>query len=219
MSHEFPVTARTKVKRLAKRGHYDADTIYPIIDAAMICHVGFAIDEQPFVIPTLHARDGDRILLHGSQASRMLRHLEHGGAVCITVTHVDGIVLARSVFNHSINYRSAMVFGTGERIAESEQYAALELFMEKLMPGRWNDARLPNEIEMKQTTIVAVQIEDASAKVRVGPPNDEPEDYALPVWAGVLPVHQVYSEFEADPQQRDGIELPNYLRAFVGDKE
>lgn len=216
MSDDFPVNARNKVKRLAKRGHYDADTIYPIIDAAMICHVGFAIDNQPFVIPTLHARDGDRILLHGSQASRMLRHLEGGGAACVTVTHVDGIVLARSVFNHSINYRSAVVFGAGEPIAEDEQYAALELFMEKLMPGRWDDARLPNDIEMKQTTIVAVQIEDASAKVRVGPPNDDAEDYALPVWAGVLPVRQVYGTFEADPQQRDHIALPDYLRAFAG---
>lgn len=215
MSQEFPVDARNKIKRLPARGHYDAETIYPIIDEALICHVGFEVDGQPFVIPTLHARDGDRILLHGSQASRMLRHLEAGGKTCITITLVDGIVLARSVFHHSINYRSVMIFGQGQPIVgEQAQYQALEVFMERLLPERWADTRVPNEIEMKQTTIVAVEIESASAKIRVGPPKDDEEDLNLPVWAGVLPIRQVYGEPIADPLLREGIEVPDYVRRY-----
>jgi hypothetical protein len=208
---QFPKDSRNKVKRLAERGRYEAAEIYPIVDEALICHVGFVVDEQPFVIPTLHARNGDRILLHGSQASRMLRHLEAGGAVCITATIVDGLVLARSVFHHSVNYRSAVLYGHGERIPESEQYAALEVFMERCLPGRWAEARLPNEIEMKQTTVVSVPIESASAKVRSGPPKDDAEDMDWPIWAGVLPLSLQAGTPIPDAQALPGMELPDYL--------
>jgi uncharacterized protein len=211
----FPKTTRNKVKRLPERGHYDAATIYPIVDAALICHVGFAIDGQPFVIPTLHARQGDTILLHGAKGSRMLRHIQSGGEVCITVTLIDGIVLARSVFHHSINYRSAVLFGTGAVIDDEQaRVQALAIFTERLIPGRWQDARQPNAIELKQTTIVAVPIASASAKLRSGPPGDEAEDYDLPVWAGVLPLRQIAGTPLADPQLKSGVEIPDYIRDF-----
>src|SRR5215213_8184071 len=211
----FPKTARNKVKRMPERGHYDAATIYPIIDAALICHVGFVLEDQPFVIPTLHARQDDTILLHGAKGSRLLRHIQSGGTVCITITHVDGIVLARSVFHHSINYRSAVLFGKG-LVIEDEQakLQALEAFTERLIPGRWQDARTPNAVEVKQTTVIAVQIESASAKLRTGPPGDEAEDYDLPVWAGVLPLRQIAGAPLADPQLSPSVELPDYIRDF-----
>jgi uncharacterized protein len=215
MTQTFPKTNRNRVKRLAERGHYDADVIYPIIDEALICHVSFMHDGQPFIIPTLHARDNDRILLHGSQANRMLRHLEAGGEVCIAFTLVDGLVIARSVFHHSINYRSAVVFGKGELIEGKEaQYQALEVFMDKFMPERWNDSRVPNEVEMVQTTIVSVPIESASAKVRVGPPKDDAEDFESPYWSGVLPFQASYGTPITDPTLKEGIEVPDYVRNY-----
>jgi len=211
----FPKTARNKVKRLPERGHYDSATIYPIVDAAMICHVGFAIDGQPFVVPTLYARQDDTILLHGAKGSRLLRHIQLGGEVCITVTLVDGIVLARSVFHHSINYRSAVLFGKGTLIEDEQaKFKAMESFTERLIPGRWQDARPPSPIEVKQTTIVAVAIESASAKIRTGPPGDEAEDLDLPVWAGVLPLRQVAGAPLADMQLSPDVELPAYIRDF-----
>jgi uncharacterized protein len=211
----FPKTARNKVKRLAERGHYDAAIIYPIVDAALICHVGFAIEGQPYIIPTLHARQGDTILLHGAKGSRLLRHIQSGGEVCITITLVDGIVLARSVFHHSINYRSVVLFGKGAVIVgEQEQLQALEVFTERLIPGRWHDARLPNALELKQTLVVAVHIESASAKIRTGPPGDEADDLDLPVWAGVLPLRQIAGAPLADPQLKPTVELPAYIRDF-----
>ena len=215
MTDTFPKTARNKVKRMPERGHYDAATIYPIIDAALICHVGFAIDDQPYIIPTLHARQGDTILLHGAKGSRLLRHIQSGGEVCITITLLDGIVLARSVFHHSINYRSAVLFGTGAVIADEQaRLQALEAFTERLIPGRWQDARQPNAHELRQTTVVAVPIASASAKLRSGPPGDEAEDYDLPVWAGVLPLQQIVGTPLADPQLKPGIALPDYIRDF-----
>ena len=215
MTDTFPKTARNKVKRMPERGHYDAATIYPIIDAALICHVGFAIDDQPYIIPTLHARQGDTILLHGAKGSRLLRHIQSGGEVCITITLLDGIVLARSVFHHSINYRSAVLFGTGAVIADEQaRLQALEAFTERLIPGRWQDARQPNAHELRQTTVVAVPIASASAKLRSGPPGDEAEDYDLPVWAGVLPLQQIAGTPLADPQLKPGIALPDYIRDF-----
>jgi nitroimidazol reductase NimA-like FMN-containing flavoprotein (pyridoxamine 5'-phosphate oxidase superfamily) len=215
MSLSFPKTARNKVKRHPERGNYDAETIYPIVDEALICHVGFVQDNQPYVIPTLHARQDDTILLHGAKGSRLLRHIEAGGEVCISVTLIDGIVLARSVFNHSINYRSAVIFGTGYRIEGDEaQLQALEIFTERLIPGRWQDARPPNAVELKQTTIVAVTIESASAKVRTGPSRDSDEDLDLPVWAGVLPLRQQSGTPIADPCLNPGIELPDYIRNY-----
>jgi nitroimidazol reductase NimA-like FMN-containing flavoprotein (pyridoxamine 5'-phosphate oxidase superfamily) len=215
MTHEFPKTSRNKVKRHPERGAYDSSVIYPIIDEALICHVGFMQDNQPFVIPTLHARQGDAILLHGAKGSRLLRHVEAGGDVCITITLLDGIVLARSVFSHSINYRSAVLFGRGHVILDDDmRMQALETFTERLIPGRWQDVRPPSEVELKQTTIVVVPIESASAKIRSGPPKDNQDDLDLPVWAGVLPVHQVCGAAIADPQLRAETEVPEYIRNY-----
>ena len=209
---EFPQTAQNRVRRMPTRGAYDKATIYPIVDEALICHVGLIEAEQPVVIPTLHARDGDQILLHGATTSRLLRYAATGAPLCITVTHVDGLVLARSIFHHSINYRSAVLFGRGVLIeGEAAKLAALERFTEKLIPGRWDDARMPNAVELKATSVVAVTIESASAKIRTGPPKDDEEDYALSVWAGVLPLHQSVGEPLPDPAARTEIRVPDYI--------
>jgi uncharacterized protein len=215
MTATFPKTPRNKVKRLPERGHYDSATIYPIVDAALICHVGFVLDGQPYVIPTLHARQGDTILLHGAKGNRLLRHIQSGGELCITITLIDGIVLARSVFHHSINYRSVVLFGKGAAIEDDHaRLQALEAFTERLLPGRWQDVRSPSPIELKQTTIVAVPIESASAKIRTGPPKDEEDDLDLSVWAGILPLQQVAGTPIADPQLKPGVELPEYIRGW-----
>ena len=216
MAEPFPKTPRNRVKRHPERGRYDPAEIYPIVDAALICHVGFVYDQQPVVIPTLHARQGDTILLHGAKGSRLLRHVEAGGDVCITITLVDGIVLARSVFNHSINYRSAVIFGRGTPLdGEQARLEALAAFTERLVPGRWADARQPSAVELKQTSIVAVPIESASAKIRSGPPKDDAEDMELPVWAGVLPLYQASGSPVADPDLQPGVEVPEYIRDLV----
>lgn len=215
MTTSFAKTARNQVRRHPERGRYDPAEIYPIVDAALICHVGFVIDGQPYVIPTLHARDGDSILLHGARASRMLQHATAGGELCITVTHIDGLVLARSVFSHSVNYRSALLFGRGRLIEDAdEQMQALAAFTERLLPGRWEDARPPSPTELRQTLIVAVAIESASAKIRSGPPKDAADDLELPVWAGVVPFQQAVGAPVPDPQLAAGIALPEYIRAY-----
>lgn len=212
----FPRTARNKVVRLPERARYDRDDVYDIVDASFICHVGFVTDGAPAVLPTLHARDGDTVLLHGSSGTRLLDHVAKGGSICITVTLVDGIVLARSIFNHSINYRSAVLFGHGRLVtADDEKMAALARFSDRLMPGRWDDARVPNRKEMKATSIVAVAIESASAKVRSGPPKDEPADLELPIWAGVLPLRQQFDDPIVDEAGRPGLEFPSYMDEFV----
>jgi nitroimidazol reductase NimA-like FMN-containing flavoprotein (pyridoxamine 5'-phosphate oxidase superfamily) len=168
------------------------------------------------VIPTLHARVGDRLLLHGASTSRLLRHLEAGNPVCVTFTIVDGLVLARSAFNHSINYRSAVVFGQGPLIFDPEEkMAALAAFSERMMPGRWDDARIPNATELKATSVVSIPIDSASAKVRVGPPGDDAEDLELPVWAGVVPLRPVVGEPEPAPDLHAGLQVPNYLEEYV----
>ncbi len=198
----FPVTERTQVRRLAKRGRYDRETVYSILDAGWICHVGFTVDGRPVVIPTAYGRDGGRLIIHGSAASRMLRTMAGGIEVCVTVTHVDGLVLARSAFHHSINYRSVMLFGRARLIEESEaKNDALRLFTEHLLPGRWAEVRTPNEKELKATTVLELPIEEASAKVRTGPPVDDEEDMSWPVWAGVIPLSVVKGEPEPDPGQ------------------
>lgn len=215
MSH-FERTPRNQVRRLPKRGQYDAETIYAIIDGALICHVAFVQDGQPFIIPTLHVRDGDTLLLHGATTSRMMQHLAAGHPITAAVTLVDGIVLARSVFNHSMNYRSAVLFGHGAAIDDpGAKLAALERFTERLMPGRWNDARQPNEQELKATAVVRVTIESASAKVRGGPPGDDADDLALPVWAGVVPMFQGLGKPERAPDLHQDIDAPGYLAAFL----
>ncbi len=216
MAHEFPKTPLNKVKRLPDKGYYDAASIYAVVDAALICSVGFVIDGQVYVTPTMHARDGDQILLHGSRASRMLRHLDGGGAVCISVTIADALVLARSIFEHSMNYRSATLFGHGTAVVGSAaRRAALQMFAERMIPGRWNDARQPDEGELKQTTIVAVPIESAAAKIADGMPTDNDADLDYPVWAGIIPLHHSYGVPVADPRTQPERPLPEYLRAFA----
>lgn len=209
---------RNRIKRVPKRGQYDKETLYAILDSGIVCHVGFNEGDQPIVIPTLVARDGDKLLLHGSSKSRLMYHAAAGKPLCITVTHIDGLVLARSVFNHSVNYRSAVFFGTCEPITEYEaKMQALAVFTNKLTPGRWDDARLPSEVEMKATAVVAMRIEEASAKVRAGGPNDNKDDYDLSVWAGVLPVTQQIGAPIDDSRLTDGIPVPDYVRAMMTD--
>jgi nitroimidazol reductase NimA-like FMN-containing flavoprotein (pyridoxamine 5'-phosphate oxidase superfamily) len=182
-------TDRTRVVREAHRGAYDRETIDKILDEGYVCHVGFAVDGQPFVIPTLYARIGDAIYFHGSAASRMLRNVSAGISVCITVTLTDGFVLARSVFNHSMNYRSVVALGKAMLVDEPEEkIKALRAFTEKIISGRWNDARQPNEKELKATSILRVPLTEVSAKIRSGPVEDDAVDYALPVWAGIIPL-------------------------------
>jgi uncharacterized protein len=212
---KFTRTTKTRINRLPKRGHYDRDTIYHILDEALICHVGFVQNGQPFVIPINFARVDDSIVLHGAKASRLLKHVEAGNPVCIEATIVDGLVLARSVFHHSLNYRSVVLFGTGQLIErEEEKLAALRAVSEHLIPGRWQEARLPNRKELNATRVVSIKIDEASAKVRVGPPIDEQEDYGLPVWAGVLPLQQVSLSPIRDELQADHIVLPEYIAAY-----
>jgi len=185
----IPPTERTRVVREAHRGAYDRETIDEILDEGFVCHVGFSVDGQPYVIPTLFARVGDAIYFHGSAASRMLRNVSDGIPVCITVTLTDGFVLARSVFNHSMNYRSVVALGKAILVdGLEEKLKALHAFTEKILPGRWNDARQPNEKELKATSILRLPLTEVSAKMRVGPPEDDAADYALPIWAGVIPL-------------------------------
>ena len=212
---QFKKSAKTRINRLPKRGQYDRETIYAILDEALICHIGFVENGQPYVIPINFARMDDRIVLHGAKASRLLKHIEAGHPVCVEATIVDGLVLARSVFHHSVNYRSVVLFGTGHAIEdEHEKMAALEAVTEHLIPGRWQEARLPNAKEMKATRVVAIQIDEASAKVRVGPPVDEEEDYTLPVWAGVLPLQESPAALIRDELQSDAVTLPEYLANY-----
>ena len=211
-----PQSDLSRVRRLPKRGHYDKETIYAILDSAMICHVGFNEGEQPVVIPTLVARDGDQLLLHGSSKSRMMQHAAAGHPVCITVTHFDGIVLARSAFHHSVNYRSAVFFGTCDPVTEYDaKMQALAAFTDKLIPGRWDDCRQPTPNEMKATAVVSMTIGEASAKIRNGPPVDDDADHALPIWAGILPIRQTIGEPINGPLLREGIPVPEYVKAMV----
>ncbi len=210
---EYPKSQHSQLHRLPDRGHYDQETIFAILDSAIICHVAFVQDGQPYAIPTLYARQGNRIILHGAKASRMMKHVAAGEPVCITVTQVDGLVLARSVFSHSINYRSVMVFGAGRLVSDpDEKMQALYTLTEQIAPGRWADARLPNAKEMNATSVAVVEIHEASAKVRTGPPKDDAEDYALPVWAGVIPMQTIYGGPQPDPKLDPTIPLPEYLK-------
>jgi nitroimidazol reductase NimA-like FMN-containing flavoprotein (pyridoxamine 5'-phosphate oxidase superfamily) len=211
----FPKTDRTTLKRLPKRGHYEHETVYSILDEGFICHVGFIFEGKPIVIPTGYARADDNLYIHGSQASRMLRTLSEGIDVCVTVTLVDGLVLARSAFHHSINYRSVVVFGRATLVADpAEKGSALLAFSEQIIRQRWADVREPTENELKQTTVLCLPLTEASAKVRTGPPIDDEEDYALPVWAGVLPLQIVAGEPINDPRLPEGIEAPEYIAKY-----
>lgn len=211
----FPQTDRTKLKRLPKRGHFDRETVYGILDEGFICHVGFAVDGQPFVIPTGYARVGDKLYIHGSQASRMLRSLAGGLDACVTVTIVDGLVLARSAFHHSMNYRSVLVLGRAVLVDDpKEKYDALVALSEHIVRGRWADVREPNEQEMVQTTVLCLPMEEASAKIRTGPPLDDEEDYSLPMWAGVVPLKLVAGEPINDPRLPAEIPVPEYAAHY-----
>ena len=210
MAERLQPTAKTRVRRLPKRGHYDRATVHAVLDAGVICHVGYAIEGQPYVTPTSYWRDGDRLYWHGSSASRMLRHLRQGVPACVTVTHVDGFVLARSGFHHSINYRSVMAFGIARPVPDEGKLEALEGFVERLFPGRWSELRPPTRQELKATTVLWMDLNQASAKIRTGPPVDDEEDYALPVWAGVLPLTVAFGALEPDPRLPPGIAAPGY---------
>jgi len=215
-------TPRTTLKRLPQRGSYDRHLINQILDEAFICHVGFIVDGQPVVIPTGYARAGDNLLIHGSQASRMLRHLSQGIDVCVTVTLIDGLVLARSAFHHSMNYRSVVVFGRAAMVEDpTEKAAALFALSEHMIPGRWADVRQPNERELQQTTVLSLPITEASAKVRTGPPLDDEEDYALDVWAGVIPLRITADAPVADVRLTANSLIPKYALEYFrpGQKE
>jgi nitroimidazol reductase NimA-like FMN-containing flavoprotein (pyridoxamine 5'-phosphate oxidase superfamily) len=211
-------TRRSKLRRLPNRGSHDAESIHAILDAGFVAHVGFQTDGQPFVIPTLYGRDGDKLYLHGSSASRMLTELEKNIPACLTVTLVDGLVLARSAFHHSMNYRSVVAFGITQKVKDEERkLCALRRISEHLLPGRWGDVRAPTEKELKATTILEFTIEEASAKIRTGPPLDEEADYGLPVWAGVLPLTLQAKLPIPDLQVAEDIKLPGYVLQFRKD--
>lgn len=212
---DFLPTERTQVRRLPKRAVYDRDAVYRILDEGLVCHVGFVADGRPVVIPTGYARKDDTLYLHGSAASRMLRSLAHGAEVCVTVTLLDGLVLARSAFHHSMNYRSVVIFGTASVVEEqAAKLEGLRAFTEHIAPGRWQDVRPPTEPELKATTVLAIPLGEVSAKVRTGPPLDDEQDYDLPVWAGVLPLKLRAEEPVADSRLKPDVAVPNYVRLY-----
>ncbi len=211
----FTQTERNTVRRLPQRGHYERATVNAILDEGFVCHVGFVADGQPFVIPTGYARAGDTLYLHGSRASRMLQALRAGGELCVTVTLVDGLVLARSAFHHSINYRSVVVFGRARVVEdEAEKLAALRAFTEQVVPGRWAEVRVPSRQELNATTVLAIALAEAVAKVRTGPPVDDEADYALAVWAGELPLQLTAGPPIADPRLPADIAPPEYVLTY-----
>jgi len=211
----FARTEKNRIKRLPKRAQYDRATIYQILDEALICHVAFVERRQPYVIPINFARVEDSIVLHGAKASRLLKHIEAGHPICVEATIVDGLVLARSVFNHSVNYRSVVLFGRGRPVeAEQEKLSALEAITDHLVPGRWQEARLPNRKELNATRVVSIKIDEASAKVRMGPVGDDPQDYALPVWAGVLPLQEQALAPIRDELLKEDIPVPEYIARY-----
>lgn len=207
----FTPTTHTQVRRMPKRGHYDRATVHAILDAGAIAHVGYVLDGQPFVTPTAYWRRGDRLYWHGSSASRMLRTIDAGSPVCVTVAHIDGFVLARSAFHHSVNYRSVMAFGTAHKLTdEAEVIQALRDFTDRLYPGRWDALRPVQPQELKATTVLAMDLTEAVAKVREGMPLDDDEDYALPIWAGVLPVQTTVLAPLSDPRNQPNLDAPDY---------
>jgi uncharacterized protein len=210
---KFPITDRNEITRLPKRGVYDVETIYSILDEALVCTVAYVNEGQPFQIPTGFARIGNTVYIHGSVGAWYLRQIVEGIPVCISATLIDGMALARSAFHHSVNYRSVVFFGKGRRVTdENELYKSLEVFTNKMCPGRWEDVRKPNASEWKGTMVIAFEIEDASAKVRTGGPKDDDEDYDLNVWAGVQPVQLVRGKVIPDDLLKKGIPVPAYLR-------
>lgn len=206
-------TDKSKVKRLAARGAYDRETVYAILDAGALCHVAYAIDGEPYCTPTLYWREDDHVYWHGSSISRFLQQVE-GKSVCLTVTHFDGLVLARSAFHHSANYRSAMLFGAVEVVPDAEKPARLQAFVERMYPGRWDILRPMTDKEAAITTVVRMRIDEGSAKVRTGGPSDDADDYALPIWAGVIPLILMPGKPISDPRNLDGVEPPDHVANF-----
>jgi nitroimidazol reductase NimA-like FMN-containing flavoprotein (pyridoxamine 5'-phosphate oxidase superfamily) len=212
-----PPSQRAAVKRKPQRGVYDRAAINAILDEGLICHVGFSAGGQTFVLPTIHVRVGDKVYLHGSPASRLLQALAEGAEACLTVTLVDGLVLARSAMHHSMNYRSVVLFGTGSVVQDgAEKWNVLHALTEHLIPGRWADVRVPTEQELRQTLVLAIPIQEASAKVRSGPPLDDEPDYDLPAWAGVIPLGLTASDPVPDLRLRPGVEPPAYAANYLG---
>ena len=212
---DFEPTGRTRVRRLPQRGAYERDTVYGILDEGLVCHVGFVAEGEPFVIPTGYARVGDDLYIHGSPASRMLRSLAGGVRVCVTVTLLDGLVLARSAFHHSMNYRSVVVFGTASVVeSPGEKSEALRGFTEHVIHGRWEDVRWPDEEELRKTLVLRLPLAEASAKVRTGPPVDDEEDYELPVWAGEIPLRLTACAPAPDPRLDPNREPPAYALRY-----
>ena len=213
---DFAKTDQNRIRRMPERGHYDRESIYPIIDEALICHVGIVVDGQPVVIPTIHARIGDELVLHGAPASRLLKYVQAGHPLCVTITLLDGLVVARSAFNSSMNYRSVVIYGHGRLIDDdAEKLAALAAVTEHLLPGRWQEVRPTTQKELDATTVVAIAMESASAKVRTGPPHDDEADQELPIWAGVLPLRLQALQPIADPELADTISIPEYLTHYA----
>ena len=209
------LTKRTELRRIPDRGSHDWGAINQILDAGFLAHVGFCVDGQPFVIPTLYGRDGEKLYLHGSAASRMLRELETGIPACVTVTLVDGLVLARSAFDHSMNYRAVVAFGSARKVADpGQKVKSLRIISEHLIAGRWADVRGPSEKELKATTVLEFSIDEASSKVRSGPPLDDESDYGLPVWAGILPLEMKSRPPIPDDRLIKGVTLPDYARRY-----
>lgn len=212
---DFEPTRRTQLKRLPKRASYEQQTVWSILDEGLVCHIGFVSNGEPFVIPTSYARAGDVLYIHGSPASRMLRTLAEGVQVCFTVTLLDGLVLARSAFHHSMNYRSVVVFGTASIVEDAaEKFEALRAFTEHIVPGRWDEARQPNEEELRKTLVLKLPLAEASAKIRTGPPIDDEEDYELPVWAGEIPLGLAADAPLPDPRLKPDREAPAYVRHY-----
>ena len=214
---DYAKTKRTTLKRAHERGSYDRGAVHAILDEALICHVAFIHDGAPAIIPTAQWRDGETLYIHGSAASRMIRALETGAPACIEVTMTDGLVLARSGYHSSVNYRTVIIYGAARKIADdAEKLATLKVFMEKVAPGRWDELRAPNAQEIKATTVLAFELDEVSAKIRDGGVLDEPEDMDDPVWAGVVPMRRTFGKPEPDAQLRGDIKLPNYLEDYTG---
>jgi len=202
---EFEVTKRNKVKRVPVRARYEEKAVHEILDDGFVAHVGFVVDGQPFVIPMAYGREGNKIYLHGATTSRLMTQIKTGIPVCLTVTHLDGIVLARSAFHHSMNYRSVVLFGAATEVSIESKEHALFIVSEHILKGRWENSRKPNQKELKATTVLVLKIESASAKIRTGPPKDDKQDYELPIWAGVVPIEHTYGEIIPDSDLKQGV--------------
>jgi nitroimidazol reductase NimA-like FMN-containing flavoprotein (pyridoxamine 5'-phosphate oxidase superfamily) len=216
---DFEVTPRTKLKRRPDRGHYDKDTVYSIIDEAKLCHIAFVQDGLPFVIPALHVRKGNELLIHGASVSRLLKHIEAGNEISVSIAILDALVVAKTVFNQSVNYRAVVLFGKGRLIDDpAEKLQALENFTNGFIPGLWDEVRSPYDNELKATSIVSLEITEASAKIRNAPPGDDDEDRDLPSWAGILPVKQVIEAPVTADYTAEGVAVPEFILDFVAGK-